>query len=167
MRTRRRTAGSRQAPGAAAARELRAQQEGERAAGKAAARVATGEAVAGTAPGEAPALRLAEPPAGEEGAGGNPARGRDAAELARRIEATVGAAADTLRTGPESAAEQLGAHRDQVEEAAREREAARDLPGVAQLGLELAVGALRLTRALATAPFRIGLAFLRRGDASV
>jgi hypothetical protein len=153
----RRSAGARQAPAAAAARELRAQQQGERQGGK---------APAGAPPGETPALRLADPAAVDESAGSGDAVDREAAELARRIEATVGAAEGTLRTGPDSAAEQLRAHREQMEEAARRREAARELPGVARLGLELAVGTLRLARAVATAPFRIGLAFLRRGEAS-
>jgi hypothetical protein len=124
----------------------------------------------------APALRLAEPPVVEQGTGRSAAEGREAsdraewgdleaARLARRIEAAVGAAGETLRTGPEHAADWLGAHREQTEEAARREEQARELPGAAAIALELAIGALRLVRSLAFAPLRLGLAFLRRGDA--
>jgi hypothetical protein len=108
-------------------------------------------------------LWLADPPLIEEGTGRSQAADREAAELARRIEATVAGAAQGLKTGPASAADQLRAHREEMEEASRRREEERDLPGAATLGLELAVGALRLVRAVATAPVRLGLAFLRRG----
>jgi hypothetical protein len=128
-------------------------------------------------PGEPPALRLAEPSLVAEGmgrtqavgraaaaAGGKAAaRDREAAELARRIEAAVGSASANLRGGPASAADQLRAHREQTEEAARKRHKARRLPGVAELGLELAIGALRLFTSMAMAPLRFALAVLRRG----
>jgi hypothetical protein len=128
-------------------------------------------------PGGPPALRLAEPTVVEDGTGraqaAEPesaaagrkaaARDREAAELARRIEAAVGSASESLRSGPASAAAQLRAHRAQTEEAARRRQKARHLPGVAELGLELAIGALRLLTSMAIAPLRLGLVLLRRG----
>jgi hypothetical protein len=119
----------------------------------------------GRQPGGPPALRLAEPTVPEERAGppSSSEGDREAAELARRIEATIGSASERLRSGPASAAEQLREHREQMEDAARRHEQARQLPGPAALGLELAVGALRLVRSMATAPLRIGLALLRRG----
>jgi hypothetical protein len=113
-----------------------------------------------------PALRLADPPQIEEGTGRSEAADRAAAELARRIEATVGGAEETLRAGPASAADQLRVHREEMEQAARRHEDERDLPGAATIGLELALGTLRLVRAVAAAPVRIGLALLRRGDES-
>lgn len=153
---RRQRAGTRRARGAAAAREVRAHED----------RVDL--AATESAPRELPPLRLAEPSLAEEATGGAEARDRDreAAELARHIEETVGSAQGTLRPGPADAAAQLRRHREEMEEAARAREVARELPGAASLGLELAVGALRLVRTMATAPLRIGLALLRRGGAS-
>jgi hypothetical protein len=63
--------------------------------------------------------------------------------------------------------------REQAEaELARRREAAErdavtepgvDVPDLRQIGIELAIGAMRLARTVATAPLRIGLAFLRDG----
>jgi hypothetical protein len=137
---------------------------------------------AAAAEGTGPTLRLAEPPVVEEGTGRPGSRGerigsgagegasgeaadRQAAELARKIEETVGAAGETLRMGPASASDRLRVHREEMEEAARRQEGARDLPGVWTLGLELAAGALRLVGAMATAPIRLGLAFLRRSAA--
>lgn len=111
--------------------------------------------------GRPPALRLADPPAVEAGTGRSEAADRDAAELARRIEASVGRAEEALRAGPAHAPDRLRVHREETEEAARRHEEARDLPGAASLGLELAVGALRLVGSMATAPLRLGLAFLR------
>lgn len=74
---------------------------------------------------------------------------------------------------PEDGAFAWAQEKDTLErDAARERDRLRDetpwadergdLPGAASMGIELAIGALRLARALATAPIRIGLAFLRR-----
>ncbi len=164
-----------------AAREVRARaRRAEESSGTPTKPTATAPRAAG------PGLRPAEPAVVEQGTGrssreGQAAEGavrsewadREAAELARRIEAAVGSAGETLRTGPEHAADQLGAHREQMEEAARRgeeaarrEEEARELPGAAALGLELAIGALRLVRSLAFAPLRLGLAFLRRGDAT-
>lgn len=141
---------------------MRAQDRGER--------VGAADATVPPAPAP-PALRLAEPPAGEEEVGRPGASDREAAELARRIEAEVGTASEALRTGPASAPERLREHRAQVEDEARRRDEAarwheeeRELPGAATIGFELALGALRLVRSMATAPLRIGLAFLRRGD---
>jgi hypothetical protein len=42
---------------------------------------------------------------------------------------------------------------------------AEQLPGLSAIGVELALGALRLARTIATAPLRIGLAFLRSREA--
>jgi hypothetical protein len=152
---RRRSAGTRrQAPDTAAAREVRARE------GRVDLAEAEGE------PRELPPLRLAEPSVAEEAAGGSEARDREAADLARHIEDAVSGAQGALRTGPAEAAAQLRKHREEMEEAARDREASRELPGAASIGLELAIGALRLVRTMATAPLRIGLAFLRRGGAS-
>lgn len=155
-------AGARQARSTAAAREVRAREAAAR----------------DEQAGSRPALRLAHPPEfpeAEEAAWRTPgerpadeaARAEDAdraaAELARRIEAAAAGAGEALRGGPASAADQLSRHREQMEEAARQREDSRELPGPVSIGLELAVGALRLARAVVSAPFRIGLALLRRG----
>lgn len=149
-RTPARTGGARRARGTESARQVRARPQRAPTAGERRER-------------DLPGLRLADSPAVEEGTGRSAAADREAAELARRIEAAVGSAGDTLRTGPATASDQLRVHREQMEEAARRQEEARDLPGAATLGLELAVGALRLVGSMATAPLRLGLALLRRG----
>lgn len=138
-----RTRGSRQSRAAQSSREVR---------GRARAAAALGP----------PTVRLVERAGLEEGTGRSDAADREAAELARRIEASVGSASETLRTGPENAPDVLREHREHMEAAARRREPERELPGAASIGLELAVGALRLVGSMAAAPLRIGLAFLRR-----
>lgn len=135
----------------------------------------------------APALRVAEPPPvehdadwggeGSEAAGGNgsatswgtgeshhTAEDRDAAELARRIEEAAGSAVDDLRLRADEAARELGLRRERDErdaDAQRMEDQRGVLPGIWALGVELAVGAFRIARAVATAPLRIGLALLR------
>ena len=42
---------------------------------------------------------------------------------------------------------------------------AEQLPGLSAIGIELALGALRLARTIATAPLRLGIAFLRSREA--
>lgn len=41
----------------------------------------------------------------------------------------------------------------------------RNVPGLPALAIELAIGAMRLTRRIATAPLRLGLALLRPREA--
>ncbi len=88
------------------------------------------------------------------------AQDREAAEMARGIEAAAASAAEDLQLRADAASEELGRRREAMEAEAGRREDERDVPGMATIGLELAVGALRLARAVATAPIRIGLAFL-------
>jgi len=89
----------------------------------------------------------AEPESGAEEAGGPTAAAKDAdarrrteaqADLSRRREATV-------------------------EE--RPADGAGEFPGLKEIGIELAIGALRLARTIATAPLRLGLALLRSREA--
>jgi hypothetical protein len=61
------------------------------------------------------------------------------------------------------AGEELARWREQAE-AARRRAGERELPGFTEIGMEIALGALRLARTVLTAPLRIGLAFLRPRD---
>jgi hypothetical protein len=70
------------------------------------------------------------------------------------------AAADSARR---EAGEELARWREQAE-AARRRAGERELPGFTEIGMEIALGALRLARTILTAPLRIGLAFLRPRD---
>jgi len=134
------------------------------------------EEAAEASPGpERPQLRLAEPPrveplettaverAGEDRAASAAHEAdRAAAEIAREIEARVGAAAEDfhdLRRHADAASEELGRRR-------REREQEeRAVPGYGAIALELLRGALRLLRAMVIAPLRIGLAFLRPKEA--
>ena len=123
---------------------------------------------------ERPSLRLAEPPRVEPMPGGDTAvqaaaldvgTAVEAAEMARRIEAAAGSAMDDLRRRTEAASRELSLRREEREAEARPRDEERILPGAASMGLELAVGALRLVGAMVTAPVRIGLAFLRPREA--
>jgi hypothetical protein len=50
------------------------------------------------------------------------------------------------------------------EEEAESRAAGGEFPSMSAIGIELALGALRLIRTIATAPLRLGLAFLRPRD---
>ena len=111
---------------------------------------------------ERPSLRIAEPPSeGTETVAD--AAARDPAELARGVERAADDALEQLRRRTEAASRELGMRRQQMEAEGREEE--RNLPGAASMGLELAVGALRLVGAMVTAPVRIGLAFLRPREA--
>jgi len=95
-------------------------------------------------------LRAVEPTPDTEAAepaGGSTAAGEEAdarrraeaqAELSRRREATV---------------------------EARPADGAGEFPGLKEIGIELAIGALRLARTIATAPLRLGLALLRSREA--
>jgi hypothetical protein len=64
------------------------------------------------------------------------------------------------------AGEELARWREQAE-AARRRAGERELPGFTEIGMEIALGALRLARTVLTAPLRIGLAFLRPRDVAI
>jgi len=97
----------------------------------------------------APEVELAErtggPAAASEGSDAQ-RRAQAEAELGRRREA-----AGRLRSAEAGAA----SHGD----------AEGLLPGLSAIGVELALGALRLARTVATAPLRVGLALLRSRDA--
>ena len=138
------------------------------------------EEAADAVPGpERPQLRLAEPPrvepletttvgrAGEDRAASAAYEAdRAAAEIAREIEERVGAAAEDfhdLRRGADAASEELGRRRKERE--AQRAQEERALPGYGAIVLELLRGALRLLRAMAIAPLRIGLALLRPKEA--
>ena len=133
--TRRRTSGAREARALDAARQIEAEQD-------------------------APARW---PPSREETSAGPSvieAGEQTAAELAREIEDAAGAAAEDVQRRAEAASAELGRRREEAQGTAREL-GDRELPGFLAIGLELLVGALRITRVLAIAPLRIGLAFLR------
>jgi hypothetical protein len=138
------------------------------------------EEAAEASPGpERPQLRLAEPPRVEPletTAVARAGKDRDAraaheadraaAEIAREIEERVGAAAEDfhdLRRGADAASEELGRRRKERE--AQRAQEERALPGYGAIVLELLRGALRLLRAMAIAPLRIGLALLRPKEA--
>jgi hypothetical protein len=92
-------------------------------------------------------LRVAEPaPAGGEGVPGY-----------ARLIAGEGDGA----TAREAQAELSRRRRAAEREAAAHADRPEDIPGFRDIGVELALGALRLARTLVTAPLRIGLAFLR------
>lgn len=168
------SSGARQARAAESARRVRVQAHGEAEGGAATSPTGTTAAVPHLS---AEARENAREPAGPGAAhrahgsdrrieAAELARRIEAAELARRIEAEVGKAELTFRSGPGAAPERLRAHRAEVEEDARRREGPADTPGLLDLGLELAVGALRLVRAVAMAPLRLAVAVVRRGVAS-
>ncbi len=156
-----------------------------------AARTASARAEAAAARAAAPVLRVAEPPPEDhdaewgveesEGEVAAPTSGvtswklepgpdttaadLEAAEIARRIEEAAGTAEDDLRRRADAAARELGLRRESEErddDYRRMEDARSGLPGLGAMGVEIAVGAFRIARAVATAPLRIGLAFLRR-----
>ncbi len=94
----------------------------------------------------------------------------------RAVEPTPDAEAVEPAGGPTAAGEEADARRraDAQAELSRRREAtveerpadgAGELPGLKEIGIELAIGALRLARTIATAPLRLGLALLRSREA--
>jgi hypothetical protein len=97
--------------------------------------------------------------AGDEGGpdgGATAATGREPIGRETGDGATAGGAA-------RAAGDELARWREEAE--AARRRADQDLPGFGAIGMEIAVGALRLARTLLTAPLRIGLAFLSPRDA--
>ena len=112
-----------------------------------------------------PALRVAEPPT-EETSWADAEIRRDMAEVAHAVEQAAGEAEDELRSRVHAASVGLGRRREHAEAEGRrvEAEAESELGGASAIAVELAIGALRLVRTIATAPLRIGLAFLRARD---
>ena len=150
-----RSAGARRARQAAAALELRREP------------LAILDLAAETAPGpERPQLRLADPPrveplgtAERSGAARDELADREAAEIARKIEESAGAAEADLHDLRRRAQEEVARQREERE--ARRERGDGERAGYGAIVLALLRGALRLLRALATAPLRIGLAVLR------
>jgi hypothetical protein len=77
-----------------------------------------------------------------------------------RLVATPQPEADAERR--EEAEAELSRRREEAERAAA-GEPGSDVPTMRDIAVELAIGSMRLVRTLATAPLRIGLAFLREG----
>jgi hypothetical protein len=87
------------------------------------------------------------------GGGGVPGFARQAAE------SSASAAAEGIRR-TEAAEAELQRRREEMERA-RQANGEERIPALSAIGIELAIGAMRLARTIATAPLRIGLAFLR------
>ena len=88
-----------------------------------------------------------------------------AAGLARAAEHAAEKAEEELRSRVAAASEELGRRRKKAESDARRLGDGGEWPGLSAFIVELAIGALRLVRTVATAPLRIGLAFLRTREA--
>jgi hypothetical protein len=88
------------------------------------------------------------------------------AEVAHAVEQAAGEAEEDLRSRVHAASIELGRRREDAQAEGRrvEREAESELGGASAIAVELAIGALRLVRTIATAPLRIALAFLRARD---
>ena len=118
---------------------------------------------------ESPVLRVAEPAREDQ----QEARRADerteeragAAGLARAAEHAAEKAEEELRSRVAAASEELGRRREEAESDARRLGDGGEWPGLSAFIVELAIGALRLVRTVATAPLRIGLAFLRTREA--
>jgi hypothetical protein len=96
----------------------------------------------------------------ERGDGAGEAAAQAAAEELPTLR-TDEARAARESTRAAAAAAELERRREE-EEALRAAEERGGLPGIGGMALELLLGGMRLARAIATAPLRIGLAFLER-----
>ena len=101
-------------------------------------------------------------PSEEEDRQGETGIREDMARVAHAVEEAAGAAEAELRSRTEAASAELARRREDAEADARRLEGgASELGDVSSVAVELAIGAMRLVRTIATAPLRIALAFLR------
>jgi hypothetical protein len=101
----------------------------------------------------------ARPPA--ERTGEEPWAARASESADREAREHAGKAGDAVVARAEEAQAELSRRREEHER----REAGGEVPGLSEVGIEIAIGALRLARTILTAPLRLVLAFLRAREA--
>jgi hypothetical protein len=111
----------------------------------------------------APEPRRDDNDTGEQAAEPTPMWGTGVPGFARQVaDAAESGAVEAVRR-TEAAEAELARRREEAE--AYRANGEEGFPGLSAIGIELALGAMRLARTIATAPLRIGLAFLRPREA--